>query len=92
MREINSSCGEKEFHGRDSISEGTLKMRKFFPQVRIAQESHSRWRNGLEHRHGVVWDDRRGLQAGFHTWLKDREKIKEMEYTMFWTSRKVGRK
>lgn len=43
-REINSSCGEKEFHGRDSISEGTLKMRRFLPQFGIARESHSRWK------------------------------------------------
>lgn len=45
-REINSSCGEKEFHGRDSVSEGTLKMRKFLPQFGTAGESHFRWKNG----------------------------------------------
>lgn len=63
-------------------------MKKSFPQLGIAKESHSRWKNLQEQIHrfceGTSKDSRWAI-----TWQKVKEKTAETEYTMFWTSRGV---
>lgn len=68
--------GKREFHGRGSISERTLKMRKVFLELGVARERCARWKKWQEHDNSCEGTSK-GTQMAVYPRQETREKTEE---------------